>query len=379
MHLLIDTCIYRQDRRRNKPGFRAVKRLAQAGKIHLHVPVFVKREFVTQQVEDAQEDISKITGAATRIGRLTNGATLLTQTAQIKTLTDAMKIDAANLLSGEFQQWITEAQAIEHPIKADHAERVADAYFAGKPPFTGVKQREDIPDSFIWETAIDLVAEHGALIVVSADGRLRKEAEKHPNMAAFKSLDDLIESEECQDAPDEIQTSETIRDNIERIKELLPTVTETLQSNLDNDIVNELAWKKVQHSAIPDDNNEATITMVGTADNVEYTFQETEHFGDGDLGIPFAATVECELNYYLYKGDYLSLPDDEAVSVSEWNDHYFEATQDFTISVEGYVNLMIDPAKLENDALTDAELLTIIVEADHSVEVTERSVSVPEW
>jgi hypothetical protein len=42
-----------------------------------------------------------------------------------------MKIDAAKVLSGEFQQWIAEAQATEHSIKADHAERVADAYFAG--------------------------------------------------------------------------------------------------------------------------------------------------------------------------------------------------------------------------------------------------------
>jgi hypothetical protein len=198
-------------------------------------------------------------------------------------------------------------------------------------------------------------------------------------MTAFKSLDEFIESEECQDALDELQTSETISDNIERIKKLLPTATETLQQYLDSDIVNELAWKKVRHSAIPDDNNEATITMVGAADNVEYTFEETEHFGDGDLGIPFAATVECELNYYLYKSDYVSLPDDQEISISEWNDHYFEATQNFTISVAGYGNLMIDPAELENDGLTDDELLTIIAEADHSVEVTERSVSVPEW
>src|SRR5580692_5223212 len=70
--VLIDTCIYRQDPQCNKPGFRTVKRLAQGGKIHLRVPVFVKREFVSRQVEEAQEDITKITGAATRINRLTN-------------------------------------------------------------------------------------------------------------------------------------------------------------------------------------------------------------------------------------------------------------------------------------------------------------------
>jgi hypothetical protein len=198
-------------------------------------------------------------------------------------------------------------------------------------------------------------------------------------MTAFKSLDEFIESEECQDALTELQTSEAISDNIARIKKLLPSAIETLQHNLDNDIVNELAWKKVRHSLIRDDNNEATITMVGAAENVEYTLDETEHFGDGDLGVPFAATVECELNYSLYKGDYSSLPDDEEICIREWNDHYFDATQNFTISVGGYVNLMIDPTELEDAELTDDELLTTIATADHSVEVTECSVSVPEW
>jgi hypothetical protein len=379
MHVLIDTCIYRQDRRRNKPGFRAVKRLAQAGVIQLHVPLFVKREFVSQQAEDAEEDITKITDAAKRIARLTNDATLVAQTAQIAQLTSAMKTDAVNALTREFQQWMTEAQATEHSIKADHAERVVDAYFAGRPPFGAAKRREDIPDSFIWETAVDLAAEHGALIVVSADGKIRKEADKNPAMTAFRSLDEFIDSEECHVALDELQTSETIRDNIERVCKLLPSASETLQHNLDSDIVNELAWKTVRHSAIPDDNNEATITMVGEAENVEYRFEETEYFGDGDLGIPFTATVECELNYYLYKGDYASLPDVEEVSISDWNDHYFDATQSFTISVAGSINLMIGVAELENEVRTDEELLAIIAEADHSVEVTERSVSAPEW
>jgi hypothetical protein len=197
-------------------------------------------------------------------------------------------------------------------------------------------------------------------------------------MTAYKSLDDFIASDACQDALTELIPA-VIAENVERIKQLLPGVMDTLQSNLDNGIIDELAWKKVKHEAIRDDNNEAIIISVGAAENVEFKFDETEHFSDADLGIPFTTTVDCLLNYTLYKGDYAALPDEEDVSISEWNDHYFDAEQNFTVSAGGYLNLMIDTALLEKDDLTDDELQEIIEEADNSVEVTERSVSMPGW
>jgi len=133
----------------------------------------------------------------------------------------------------------------------DHGERVAAAYFAGTAPFGDKKVRTDLPDSFIWETAIDFVSEHGEISVISADGRLRTAAEKHAVMTVYKSLE-VISTDTCQEALDELIASEAISENIDCIKELLPDMIGMLKDNLDQGIVNELAWKTVRHHAIPD-------------------------------------------------------------------------------------------------------------------------------
>ncbi len=379
MHVLIDSNIYRGDRKRNKPAFRAILRLAKAGKLHLHVPFVVKAEVLSQLQDDVRSEINKIRTAAYEILSLTAEANLKSQADSIVQTVAAMKQNVDVWVAADLQGWIKEAQAIEHPISPDHGARVAAAYFAGSPPFGNKKQRTDIPDSFIWETALDLVQTNGQLVVVSSDGRVHKTADQHPVMEAYKSLEDLLKSPACQDAINKLDASEAITNNIARIKGLLPDEQATLQSWLDTGVVHELAWKTVRHHAIPEDNGEAQISSVNETENVTFAFTEVEHFGDGDIGIPFTATVDCELNFRIYRGDYYAMGDDDDISVSEWSDHYLDANKTYTLSIEGYVNLTIDIELLKEDDLTDDDLRDIIRGSDAGVDITERKVYIPEY
>jgi hypothetical protein len=379
MHVLIDSNIYRGDRKRNKPAFRAILRLAKAAKLHLHVPFFVKAEVLSQLQDDVRSEINKVRSAAYEILSLTAEANLKSQADSLVQTVAAMKQNVGVSIAADLQGWIKEAQAIEDPIAPDHGTRVAAAYFAGSPPFGNKKQRTDIPDSFIWEMALDLVQTNGQLIVVSNDGRVHKAADQHSVMEAYKSLEDLLKSPACQDAINELDASEAITNNIARIKGLLPEEQTTLQSWLDTGVVHELAWKTVRHHAIPEDNGEAQISSVNETENVTFAFTEVEHFGDGDLGIPFTATVDCELNFRIYRGDYYAMGDDDDISVSEWSDHYLDANKTYTLNIEGYVNLAIDTELLKRDDLTDDDLRDIIRESDADVDITERNVYVPEY
>ena len=189
-------------------------------------------------------------------------------------------------------------QAVEALVLPDHGQRVSDAYFAGSPPFRSPKHRADIPDSFIWEAARDIAKNCEILSVVSTDARFREAANKRDDMDGFATLDDFVEDDACQDALEEL-IPVTIAKNVERIKTLLPGQTEKLISYLENDVVNELAEKTVTHDSIPDDNNEGIITSVDSPTNVHFNFAAAEHYGDGDIGIPFTATVDCELLRHL--------------------------------------------------------------------------------
>jgi hypothetical protein len=51
MEVVLDTNIYTSDPWRGKAGFNALVKLAQSGKLRLHIPYLVKKEFVSQQLE----------------------------------------------------------------------------------------------------------------------------------------------------------------------------------------------------------------------------------------------------------------------------------------------------------------------------------------
>ncbi len=377
LHALIDSCIYRADPKRNKPAFRAVTRLGAGGKLKVQVPAMVLGEFVSQQQQQVQGHLAKVAGAADNVLHSTTEKTLRDYAANVAMTAKNMQDQANDLLAAEFRVWMKETNAIEHLVKPEHSERVTAAYFAGTPPFRAPKHRDVFPDWFIWQTALDLVAEHGKLLVVSNDGRQRQTAADHKDMTAFATLDEFINAAECQTALNELLTSEIVAKNVQRIKALVPsTGTDYLLRSLASEVVHELAGKTVRHPAIPDDNNEATILSVGEPENVEFTFDELEHYGDADIGIPFTATVDCNLHYAIFKSDYYCLDEDnmERIGISDLNRHYYDAEENCTINIKGYITILIDPDELQEGNLSGEELQMLIKTADTSTEITEREV-----
>lgn len=87
IHVLIDSCIYRTDRKRNKPAFRAVLRLACAGSLQLHIPAYVKGEVLCQQQRDIREQLGKLRGAADTILRTTTQTDLLAHAEEVVRIT----------------------------------------------------------------------------------------------------------------------------------------------------------------------------------------------------------------------------------------------------------------------------------------------------
>ena len=174
LHVLIDSCIYRADRKRSKPAFRAVTRLARKNILQIHIPAFVKGEVLSQLQHGVRAEIDILKSAANRIVRITAEETLISFADNVLTSAAGVLERADALLANEFETWMTNAkEATEHHVQPDHGARVAAAYFAGTPPFRAPKHREDLPDSCIWESALDLAQQHGEIVLVSTDGRLR--------------------------------------------------------------------------------------------------------------------------------------------------------------------------------------------------------------
>lgn len=370
LQVIIDTSIYRKDPKRDKVGFRALGRLCRGQKVKLYVPEVVKREFVSQQRTAIEEEVQTILSAAKCISRRTKENKLLEFALKTIALADtvAPRIGAKTRL--EFKGWIEQCGADVLAIRPKHGNRVMDDYFDGNPPFTSPKHRDDIPDSFIFENIVDVASDQETVYVIVNDGALYKSLGTINNVKAFKELDEFINTEECQEALEEL-TGEIVTHNIERARQIIPQKVDDLNRMIDVDLVNVLADQTVRDSQIPDDNGEATITMVGAAEDVEFDFDGIEYYGGSEIGIPFSATTECSLNYAIYQSDYYTMNEGESakISITELNDHYFDAEQDFPIGVKGTLSVEIRVERLEDPEVSQGDLETAIVEGEHKVEV----------
>ena len=81
-----------------------------------------------------------------------------------------------------------------HPIDSVIGRAVMESYFTGGPPFKGIKNRNDIPDSFIWQAILDIKRSVGELTVLVADTRLNKAFEDEGGMHVYQSIDLFVAS-----------------------------------------------------------------------------------------------------------------------------------------------------------------------------------------
>ena len=154
------------DRKRNKPAFRALTRLARAGALQLHIPGYVKGEVLSQQQRDVRDQIGKMKAAAKELMRTTGAANMLANAEEVVKLAADMGTQVEDSVKTELQELDRggESQRTSRAWRSRRAGRVGILRWVRTIP-SG--QQDDPPDAFIRGTALDLVEKHGRLIVIS--------------------------------------------------------------------------------------------------------------------------------------------------------------------------------------------------------------------
>lgn len=378
LHVIIDTSIYRNDPKRGKGAFRAFTRLCEGRKVTLYIPEYVKGEFVSQQKASVEDEIRKIITAAKSIERRSRNERLVAFSEEITKAAEKILPKAGGLTTKEFTMWAKRSNAVASKIRPEHAARVMEDYFEGAPPFSSIKHRNDIPDSFIWQTVRDIANNKKHIYFIANDGELFKAAKALKNVTAYKTLEEFVESSEFQKAIEEM-TTEAMARNIAKAKRIIPKNEGSLQTMVENDIIDALANRTIHDSRIPDDNSEGRITMVGSPEDLVFNFENIEFYGGSEIGIPFSTTVECELNYAIFKSDYYTLNEGkmDRISISELNDHYYDADETYDIEVDGVLSVELETKVLENPKATEEEVEEAILSGMHDVEITDERIASP--
>ena len=132
-----------------------------------------------------------------------------------------------------------------------------------------------------------------------------------------------------------------------------------------------LAHYEVESPAFPSDNNDATLSGVGSVEDLEVTVEDVERDGIA-ITIPFSCRVTGSLaDLLIFKADFIALEDARfSVADDDWNDHYLQAEVEVDLFVRGTAKLSL---KLVERALVPDSFA--ITELD---EVTVTAPSVPE-
>lgn len=340
-NVLVDTNIYRQSPRRADLPFRALERLCQAGVAKLHLPYIVEREFQTQQVALHAKDLDAAVGAIDSLlkrGLSEGNANRLDAIrAEIAALAPGIKEEA----EGSLGAWADNINVERHPITEEAANNAMEAYFRGDPPLVEAKTRADIPDSFIFQVIRSLSQSEIPLIVNCADGKLADAATGLPNVTVFRTLADFVASPNVQADILELDVVDNLPD-VAGVVEAYEKETNALSNEVENSGGKKLVWEKIHSHTIPDDNHEATITSYWDPEDVEFDFVDLSYFGAGKFGLPFTCTARVQGTYYIFKSDWYAM--EKHISVTDHNDHYFEAEEEFEIRVSGTLRVEIAPA-----------------------------------
>lgn len=365
IHVVLDTNIYRNNPKRDNLSFSALEKLSNAGRLKLHIPFVIEREFQTQQREIYKKDLEKAKSGLSGLLRRQLSAKL---SKKLKRLKSKLEAESENILSDvelQFVEWAETIDANRHPLCIDQARDALEAYFHGFPPFKEPKIREDLPDSFIVQAIRSLCSENGNLHLVAGDKKILEAFSGDKTVTDYSDLSKFVESKIIQDELKDLDLVNNIKEVIFALQEY-ENDSDVISSIISNNIGETIQWKTINDPAIPDDNNEATISGYYDAEDIEINFSELAYYGNGQFGIPFSLKIVVSVFYYIFKSDYYCL--ENAPSVSDHNDHYFEAEDEFDVLVTGTVSITINRDKINLGKFSEC-IVSIAIDKIDTIEL----------
>lgn len=356
MKVIIDTNILAAD-----PHFKSIemtqfRKLCQKGKISCVLPDIVLNEFKTQQ----EDEVAKVSKPF--LDKLLARKTKSVYKEEVEALEKSiLACETASNLSLVSISSMIEAFKIETKAKiiinrSGDLKAMLRMYFSGEKPFSAIKQRTDIPDCLIFLQIKREIKPDTAFI--SSDNNLRSALSQ--DCKVYKSLKEFIESEDVKEITETMMAEESLQ---KRLFSQISNSNSSLNLLLCSALEKELGWKEFTDEDVLDDNHEAKISGNPSIDKVVIDESSIVENGVGLYTFSFSCVFETLIEYFISISDYYCVDPERSkhISVSEWNDHYYDAEEYVNIMCIGYAGIQVDLDGLEYveddiDLLDDANI-----------------------
>jgi PIN domain len=330
----IDTSTLRSDARLSSGPMEALARFAEKGHVEILIPSVVAGEFTSkpsakiESLEELHKTLKKL--------KYNVPSDLHVIIAEFETRI-AEEFDRLEAVAKQrFTEWQKRTGAKIVQPAADHAARVMHKYFAGTLPFGSVKARTDIPDAFIVETILDL-ASQGELLAVADDGRVAEALKKIPVITVFKSIKNLLESDEFEEALADIGVdteTEYETANIDKVVMEFLRDHARFHRSMEEHVASLVAGKTLDYHNPHYDEREGPdeIYIDSVEEASDWTFDGTsDYLGEGVILVNFEARVEVSAD------DPMGGP---------WHDEEGNLDSSRMVTISGAVSISLDPVDL---------------------------------
>jgi len=335
MTVILDTTVYHSDPYFKGTDMIKLRQLCKDGKVHLVIPQIVHDEYKSQEEE---KFINLVREVLKKLQIRGDKSTCEEEKKILKDLQD----DAKKMLEKceksieiKIESFIQETNATRKPLTLDEYNEAFSRYFQGEKPYSDIKSRKDIPDAL---TFMQVKNHKGDDVVFISNDKNLRESIKGLGITTYSKLSEFIESDTIKSVIDFKSTDEFL---LKYFTEKFDVSNKNVVASIEQSIEKELGYKQFTDNDIPDDNNEGTITGVNCIDKIEIKNDEILNLGNGLFSIPFSCEINANVEYYIFKADYCCLDEDRIkdIYIEDWNDHYFQAEEEFTLSCTGKIGI----------------------------------------
>ncbi|MCF2861208.1 PIN domain-containing protein [Pseudoalteromonas sp. Cnat2-41] len=367
INLVIDTNIYRKNPKLDNSDFSVVKKLSDAHYLKVQVPYIVQREFQTQQREQCKKDLDKSLSGINALLRRPLTSDKLDELKAIKQAVETAYDDTLEAAENYFNDWLNSIGGNVVALCEEQALNAMEAYFKGESPLTNLKNREDIPDSFIVQSINKISSQSQKVVVIAEDAKVKNSFSENEKVDCYAQLSEYIKTPPVQDKLKDIDLISDLPAIFRAIHDFEENEGD-LKSGISWEIGDYIIGSVIIDGTIPDDNNEATISSFGEVDSIELDLDNLLYYGSGSVGVPFELEIDVCAYYYIFKADYYGM--EFPPSVSDHNDHYFEAEDEFRVTVQGIATVKFDRDNLDFDDFSNSlDLDSLKIDSVESIDL----------
>jgi len=367
-HIFIDTNIWREDPTRKRAEFTALSRLAKKEIVEIHLPSIVDDEFKTQLQASYSEETLSIEREIDKLLKKISSEPIerdLTKIAeQIKAIEKTL---TTNILS-DYSEWKSANNVYVHEISERQARNAFRGYFTGSAPYSSIKQRKDIPDSFIYESCGDLSKKIGELYCICKDKNLSSALSNIENVKVFGSIGDFLQNSECKLILEKLDSIDrAFSDNRSK---LLQAIRDH-QVQFDKTVVEQARTLLHQYPLAPHtyigDTGDAMIMTIHSLSIQDIDIENSNYLGDGQIEVPIYMNLDAD-TLYEYMGD---IDQEEKINPKQdrsiFNEHrkgFYEVLERVNVIARSWFVFEFNSNLINNILINDVESYEFILHLD---------------